>query len=157
MASRSRMLFSSSTTRTRGSLMSASSRGAGSRPTASGCSSASRSRPSSSSAGGPFRSGKREDEGRALAQAAPHLDGSAVLFDDSIDESEADATSLRFRREERLEYVGQVGLRDALARIGDGDLEAPSALPERLGSHSELTPIRHRLDRVETEVPHRLP
>src|SRR6266545_4337873 len=144
------MLFSSSTTRTRGSLISASSRGAGSRPTASGCC-------SGSSAGDSVGSGKREDEGRALAHPAPHLDRAAVLLDHAIDESQADSTALRLRREERLEYVRQVGLGDALAGIGDGDLEATAALAERLRSDPELTSVGHRLHRVETEVPHRLP
>src|SRR5258706_16408382 len=99
MASRSRMLFSSSTTRTFGSLISPSSRGPGSRPTASGCDSA-------SSAGDSIWSGEGGDEGRALAHAAPHLDRAAVLLHPPIDETEADSTALRLRREERLEHMG---------------------------------------------------
>src|SRR5258705_3256436 len=125
MASRSRMLFSSSTTRTFGSLISASSRGAGSRPTASGCDSA-------SSAGDSIRSGEGEDEGRALPHAAPHLDRAAVLLHDPIDESEADSTALRLRREERLEYMPQVRLPGTPARVGVRGPEATAPPSEPL-------------------------
>src|ERR1700730_3178602 len=117
MASRSRMLFSSSTTRTRASLMSSSSRGVGFRRSpsadrsgASGCSSAPKSEWYGSTPGGPVGRREGQDERGALAHPTPDLDGSAVLLDYPIDERQADAAPLRFGREERLEDMRKISV-----------------------------------------------
>src|SRR5260370_7143937 len=126
MASRSRMLFSSSPTRTRASLMSSSSRGVGfrrspsaDRPVASGCSSAPRSEYSGSPSGGSVGGREGQDERGALAHPAPHLDGATVLLDDPVDERKADAAALRLGREEPLEPMGEVSPRPAPAGVRD--------------------------------------
>ena len=75
---------------------------------ASGCSSASTSEFSASSPAGSVGRGEVEDERSALAHAAPHLDGAAVLLDDPIDERKADTAALRLGREEWLEDMGEV-------------------------------------------------
>src|SRR6266853_1456403 len=163
MASRSRMLFSSSTTRTRASLMSSSSRGVGFRRSpsadrsgASGCSSAPTSEWYGSPPDGSIGRREGQDERGAIAYPTPYLDGSAVLLDYPVDERQADAATLRLGREERLEDMGEVSVRDALAGVGDGDLEPTAALTQRTRTHPELSPIRHRLHRVEAEIPDRL-
>src|SRR5260370_17644911 len=110
MASRSRMLFSSSTTRTRASRMSSSSRGVGfrrspsaDRPVASGCSSAPKSEYSGSPSGGSVGGREGQDARGALDHPAPHLDGATVLLADPVDERKADAAALRLGRAERLQ------------------------------------------------------
>src|SRR5260370_7075493 len=113
MASRSRMLFSSSTTRTRASLMSSSSRGVGfrrspsaDRPVASGCSSAPKSEYSGSPPGSSVGGREGQDERGALAHPAPHLDGATVLLHDPAAARNADAAALRFGRHARLTAIG---------------------------------------------------
>src|ERR1700730_2237 len=124
MASRSRMLFSSSTTRTRASLMSSSSRGVGFRRSpsadrsgASGCSSAPKSEWYGSPPGGPVGGREGQGESGALVHPPPpDCDGSAVLLDDPVDERQADAATFRLGRKERLEDMRKISVGDALAR-----------------------------------------
>src|SRR5512138_715765 len=106
-----------------------------------------------SSPGGPFGCREGEDECSAFANATAYLDGAAVLLDDPIDQRKADAAALRLGREERLEDVGKISVRDALARVRDRDLEPSSTLAERSRSHPEFPAIGHGLHGVETEVP----
>src|SRR5690349_6781271 len=138
MASSSRMLFSSSTTRTRASFMSSSFRTI--------C----------SSAPGAVRRREDEDECGALSHATAHLDRAAVLLDDAIDQGEANAAPFRLGGEERLEDVGEISFRDALAAVADRDLQPTRALAQVPGADPELPAVGHRLDRVQAEIPDRL-
>src|SRR5215468_7728395 len=65
-------------------------------------------------------------------------------------EGKPEAGALRLGREERLEHVGDVARRDALAGIADHDLERVAASRD---GDAELAALRHRLDRVQAEVP----
>src|SRR5437762_2304334 len=94
----------------------------------------------------------REGEGKGGAQArrAPNVDVPAVLLDDAVDEREPEARPLRLGREEGFEHVRDVARRNALAGIADRDLERVAANGDR---DAKLAALRHRLHRVQTEIP----
>src|SRR5882724_6676714 len=98
--------------------------------------------------------GKGEGERRAEARRAPNVDLAAVLLDDAVDEGESQSRSLRLRGEEGLEDVREVARRDALAGIGHRDLEhvAPHG-----GGDAQFAALRHRLHRIQAEIPQDLP
>src|SRR5207249_8378458 len=93
-------------------------------------------------------------KGRAQARRAADVDVPPVLLDDAVDEGEPEPGPLRLGREEGLEHVGDVARGDALAGVADRDLErvAPNG-----DGDAKLTALRHRLDRVQAEIPQNLP
>src|SRR2546426_10846138 len=100
--------------------------------------------------------GEEKGEGRAGTPVGLHPDLAAVFLGDAVDDGQAETGPVRLRREEGLEETRPVGVGDSHAGVVDGDLHRARV---RQGPHprSELSPVRHRLYRVETEVPDRLP
>src|SRR5262245_60682664 len=144
IARRSRMLFSSSTTSTRASLMEFAAPSLARR-----CPRAIASRLRRRDAR------QAEREGRPATRGATHVDVSAVLLDHPIDHGEAEAAPFRLGRVEGLEDVREVRFGDAGAGVPDPDLHAAGAslALEHAAAHAELAPRRHRLHRVEAQVP----
>src|SRR5262245_53512892 len=110
MARRSRMLFSSSTTRTRASLM------PGTLPRA-------RVRPRGPRAPAGV-GGQRQEKRGAQPGLAAHLHLAAVVLRDAVDRREAEPGAAGLRGEERLEDVREVGRRDPVAGVADPRLDA---------------------------------
>src|SRR5438132_1999885 len=93
-------------------------------------------------------------ERRAQARRAAHVDVTAVLLHDAVDQREPESGSLRFGGEEGLEDVREVARGDALAGIAHGDLER---VPTNRRGDPELAALGHRLDGVQAEIPQNLP
>src|SRR5437899_2381671 len=94
-----------------------------------------------------------QGEGRAQARRAPNVDLAPVLLDDTVDQREPEPGSFRLGGEEGLEYVRDVGGGDALAGIADRDLERVAAIGD---GDPKLAALRHRLDRVQAQIPENL-
>src|SRR5438552_18866249 len=94
--------------------------------------------------------GKVQRDRRAEAWRAAHVDLAAVLLDDPVDERESEPGPLRLRGEERLEDVGQVVGPDALAVVGDRNLQP---VDHDLGADAEHDAYRLRLEGVQSTIP----
>ncbi len=109
-----------------------------------------------------FASRQAERDGCAFTEAACDLHGAAGLIDKAMHLREAETRTLadRLGGEERIKHFGDDVLRNARARIGDGDANIPAlarAVVEDLILHrdSELAAPIHGIAGVENEVDER--
>src|SRR5262245_12874143 len=98
--------------------------------------------------------GQGKGERRTEARRALDVDLAAVLLDDAVDQRESESGAFGFRGEEGLEEVREIGCGDALTVVAHRDLQ-PIATDR--GADPQLAALRHRLDRVQAEVPQDLP
>src|SRR5689334_20320684 len=95
-----------------------------------------------------------DGEGAAESGTAVDVDLTAMILDDAVDQSQSESTPIGLRREEWLEDLGEVGGGDPLAGVVDAQHQPP---PGRAHRNAQLTALRHRLDRVDAQVPYGLP
>src|SRR6266567_1269827 len=97
---------------------------------------------------------KRQEEGRSDPGLAPDLDLTVVVLHDAVDEGEPDAAALLLGGEERLEDLGQVALDDAVPRIADPQLHSCRVAPgQEPAAHPQLAALRHGLYGIDAEIP----
>src|SRR2546426_11235752 len=97
--------------------------------------------------------GETQGELGAQSAFAADRDLAAVLLDDAMHEGEAETGDVVAGREERLERVREVLGGDAVARVGDRDLDHTGSA---LGLHSQLAPGGHGAQRSDAQGPHDL-
>src|SRR5690348_1553517 len=97
---------------------------------------------------------KAKGEGTAGAWRRFHGHVAAMILHDAVDEGEPESGTIQLGREERLEDVADILRRDAFTAVHHADFQA---VTRRRHRHAQLATVRHRLDRVEADVPECLP
>src|SRR4051794_16119143 len=99
----------------------------------------------------------------SLADDAFHEDRASVTLDDLMDNGQAESRSIAFRREQRFEDVIDHVARNPDSSIGEGNVDiALRVLDDTKGEmritrfaprdDDDLSPVRHRVTRIQGEV-----